>query len=133
MRPEAGVMDSGAQSVTMAVRLKRIYEQPEADDGYRILVDRLWPRGIRKADARLDAWLKDIAPSDELRKDLHAHPEKYVEFRARYERELEQHAAVVNELRARIAAGPVTLLYAAKDTEHNNARALCEILDVTTR
>ncbi|WP_134324676.1 DUF488 domain-containing protein [Cumulibacter soli] len=114
----------------MGARLKRIYDLPEEDDGYRVLVDRLWPRGISKANAQLDDWLKELAPSNELRREFHARPEKYDEFRAAYTAELSEHAEALEELRARVAAGTVTILYAAKDAEHNNARVLCEVLDV---
>jgi uncharacterized protein YeaO (DUF488 family) len=117
----------------MGTQLKRIYDTPSDDDGYRVLVDRLWPRGIRKADAKIDEWLKEIAPSDELRRDFHGHPERYAEFKEAYAAELEAHARTLDELRARIEQGPLTLLYAAKDTEHNNARVLGEILGRTER
>ncbi|OAP43277.1 hypothetical protein AU381_27155 [Sinorhizobium glycinis] len=106
--------------------LKRVYEAPEASDGTRILVDRLWPRGIAKDKARIDLWLKDIAPSDALRKRFHGKPEDWEAFSAAYAAELEGEAAQegVRELHARIAEGPVTLLYAARDESRNNAVAL---------
>ena len=110
----------------MAIRVKRIYEASEAGDGMRILVDRLWPRGIAKAKAQVDLWLKEIAPSDALRKRFHAKPELWVDFCATYAKELqaEPAAAAVRELRRLARKGPVTLLYAARDEEHNNAVAL---------
>lgn len=111
------------------IRIKRIYEAAEQDDGARILVDRLWPRGIRKEDADILLWEKGIAPSNELRKWFGHDPEKYQEFMTRYEAELDSSeisdgfADKVSELQK---AGNVTLLYAAKDTEHNNAAVLRE-------
>ncbi len=109
-----------------AVRVKRVYEQAEAADGARILVDRLWPRGIAKEKAAIDAWLRDLAPGDGLRKRFHGHPEDWEAFRAAYAEELRmpQAQAAVAALRAHIAAGPVTLIYAAKDEARNNAVAL---------
>ncbi len=110
----------------MTVRIKRIYDAPEASDGMRILVDRLWPRGIAKEKARIDLWLKDISPSDDLRRRFHARPESWDEFRTLYAEELEGDAGRIAaaELRRHIAEGPVTLLYAARDKQHNNAAAL---------
>jgi uncharacterized protein YeaO (DUF488 family) len=110
----------------MAVRLKRVYEAPAKDDGMRILVDRLWPRGIAKEKAKIDLWLKTIAPSDALRKRFHAKPEKWAAFLEAYFTELDSGAAddAAKELRGHIRKGPVTLLYAARDEAHNNAVAL---------
>ncbi|APG85381.1 uroporphyrin-III c-methyltransferase [Sinorhizobium americanum CCGM7] len=107
-------------------RLKRVYEAPEASDGTRILVDRLWPRGIAKDKARIDLWLKDIAPSDALRKRFHGKPEDWEAFCEAYAAELESEAAqaAVQELHDLLKKGPVTLLYAARDESHNNAVAL---------
>jgi uncharacterized protein YeaO (DUF488 family) len=109
-----------------SLRLKRVYEAPEPGDGTRILVDRLWPRGIAKDKARIDRWLKDIAPSDALRKRFHGHPDEWDVFREAYAAELEGDAAqaAVSELLDRLAQGPVTLIYAARDESHNNAVAL---------
>jgi uncharacterized protein YeaO (DUF488 family) len=107
-----------------AIKLKRVYEAPAASDGARILVDRLWPRGIAKAKARVDLWLKDIAPSDALRKRFHGHPEDWDEFCKAYAAELKQAGEAVKILRGHLRKGPVTLLYAARDEEHNNAVAL---------
>ncbi len=108
------------------LKLKRVYEAPEVSDGTRILVDRLWPRGIAKDKAQIDLWLKDISPSDALRKRFHGKPEDWDAFCDAYAAELEGEAAqaAVKELRARLADGPVTLLYAARDESHNNAVAL---------
>jgi uncharacterized protein YeaO (DUF488 family) len=107
-----------------AVKLKRVYEAPAASDGMRILVDRLWPRGIAKAKAKVDLWLKEIAPSDALRKRFHGHPEDWDEFRKAYAAELKQAGDAVKQLRGHLRTGTVTLLYAARDEEHNNAVAL---------
>ena len=107
-----------------AIKLKRVYEAPAASDGTRILVDRLWPRGIAKTKAKVDLWLKDIAPSDALRKRFHGHPEDWDEFRKAYAAELRDAGEAVQELRSHLRKGPVTLLYAARDQEHNNAVAL---------
>ena len=106
------------------IKLKRIYEAPAPGDGTRILVDRLWPRGIAKDKAKIDLWLKDIAPSDALRKRFHEHPEDWNAFRAAYAAELKQAGSAVQELRGHLRKGPVTLLYAARDEAHNNAVAL---------
>src|SRR5688500_6932453 len=107
-----------------AIKLKRVYEVPAASDGTRILVDRLWPRGIAKEKAKVDLWLKDIAPSGALRKRFHGHPEDWDEFRKAYAAELQQAGDAVQELRDQLRKGTVTLLYAARDEEHNNAVAL---------
>lgn len=108
------------------VRIKRVYEPTAADDGLRVLVDRLWPRGVAKEKAHIDLWLKDIAPSDALRHLVHADPTKWDEFVASYDRELTQEPAktAAADLRKRVRSGPVTLLYAARDETHNNAVAL---------
>ena len=106
------------------IQLKRVYEAPAASDGTRILVDRLWPRGIAKAKARVDLWLKDIAPSDTLRRRFHGHPEDWDEFRKAYAVELKEAKDAVKALRGHLRQGAVTLLYAARDEEHNNAVAL---------
>ena len=108
----------------MAIRMKRVYEAPAASDGTRILVDRLWPRGIAKAKAKVDLWLKEIAPSDKLRRRFHGHPEDWDEFRTAYAAELKQAKEAVKELRGHLRKGTVTLLYAARDEERNNAVAL---------
>lgn len=112
-----------------AVTRKRIYEAVERGDGFRILVDRLWPRGVSKAKAHVDLWLKDIAPSDALRKWFGHDPKKWGEFRKRYRQELKKHREAVAELRLHIKGKKaVTLLYAASDEEHNNAAALMGVL-----
>lgn len=109
------------------LKIKRIYEKPARTDGTRVLVDRLWPRGVAKADARLDAWLKDVAPSDALRKRFGHEPDKWPAFRKRYAAELRRNPAVA-ELRRLVRRGDVTLLYAAKDEERNNAVVLAAFL-----
>jgi uncharacterized protein YeaO (DUF488 family) len=110
--------------VLMSIRIKRIYDPPAPDDGFRVLVDRLWPRGIRKDEARLDLWLKEVAPSTALRRHFRHDPARWAEFRRRYEAELEQQPDAVALLRQKAGRGTVTLLYAARDAEHNNAAAL---------
>ncbi len=116
----------------MKVRLKRVYDPAAADDGARVLVDRLWPRGLTKDAAALDGWLKDVAPSNELRQWYHACPEQWSEFRKRYLRELSNDAAhaALQELydMARKRAG-LTLLFASKNLERNNALVLKQLLD----
>lgn len=108
------------------VRLKRAYESAAPSDGYRILVERLWPRGVRKEAAALDAWLKDIAPSDELRKWFGHEPSRWAEFQRRYERELRAEVAqkLLDEIARRAKRGAVTLVYSSHDREHNNAIVL---------
>jgi len=109
-----------------AFRIKRVYEPAAEDDGFRVLVDRLWPRGISKDKAHIDLWLKDIAPSDGLRRRVHADPMKWDAFVADYGSELRQEPArsAVASVRERAEREPVTLLYAARDETHNNAIAL---------
>jgi uncharacterized protein YeaO (DUF488 family) len=117
---------AASRNGAMRIALKRVYEKPSPEDGARILVDRLWPRGIAKAKAKLDLWLKDIAPSNDLRKRFHGRPEDWTAFTRAYAVELKspEAKAAVTELRRHLRAGPVTLLYAAHDEEHNNAVAL---------
>lgn len=111
---------------TARLRVKRVYEPPAEDDGTRILVDRLWPRGLSKAKARVDLWLKEVAPSDALRRRFHNNPEQWSAFVAAYGRELKQEPAksAAADLRKQIKRARVTLLFAAHDEEHNNAVAL---------
>jgi len=113
----------------MDIRLKRAYEPSKKDDGFRVLVDRLWPRGVSKSSARIDLWLKEIAPSAALRKWFGHDTLKWDTFRARYFRELQKNPKAVAQLNEIIRNGPVTLLFAAKDQEHNNAVALKEYLE----
>jgi uncharacterized protein YeaO (DUF488 family) len=112
------------------IAIKRIYDKPEPDDGTRVLIDRLWPRGIKKENAAVDLWLKEVAPSNELRRWFQHDPAKFAEFRQRYETELhlpEQQAALA-KLHQLAGQGSLTLLFAAKDSEHNNACVLRDIL-----
>jgi uncharacterized protein YeaO (DUF488 family) len=113
---------------TSHVRLKRAYEPPAPDDGTRILVDRLWPRGVRKADAALDHWAKDLAPSTALRKWFAHDPARWQEFRVRYAEEARQHDYQLRQLRALARTGPITLVYSARDEVHNDAVVLKDIL-----
>ena len=106
------------------LKLKRAYEAPSADDGERILVERLWPRGLTKGKARIDLWMKEISPSAELRKWYSHDVAKWKEFQKRYRQELKGHKEEVAELRKKSRAGVVTLVYAAKDEEHNSAVVL---------
>lgn len=112
------------------IKTRRIYEDPQSDDGERVLVDRLWPRGVSKDEAKLDDWAKELAPSDELRKWFDHDPDKWGKFKQRYRAELS--AANKSEKMKRLAeksrSGNVTLLYAAKDEEMNNARALGQFI-----
>ena len=110
------------------VRTKRIYDPAEPDDGYRVLIDHIWPRGVSRERARLDDWARELAPSDELRKWFDHVPARFAEFRARYRNELAEQPERLDELRARAASGPLTIVYAARDREHNNAAVLSELL-----
>lgn len=110
------------------VRIKRVYDDPATADGYRILVDRIWPRGVKKEDARVDEWLKDAGPSTDLRHWFGHDPERFPEFADRYRAELKGSDALA-ELRERCREHPVvTLVYGAKDTEHNQAVVLRDLL-----
>lgn len=113
----------------MKVKLKRVYEKPEKTDGTRILVDRLWPRGLMKQKAKLDWWLKDIAPSSELRKWFAHDPKKWKEFRRRYRTELKSHPEELALIKGKAREGTVTLLYGARDQEHNEAVVLLQLLE----
>jgi uncharacterized protein YeaO (DUF488 family) len=113
----------------MSIKLKRIYEPPAPDDGERILVDRLWPRGVSKAKAHLDLWMKEIAPSTELRTWFGHEPEKWERFRGRYLTELKHQPDLVATLKQKAQSGPVTLLYGARDQQHNEAVVLKDFLE----
>lgn len=106
------------------MKLKRVYDPPAASDGTRVLVDRVWPRGVSKADAKIDHWLKDIAPSTALRKWFGHDPAKWAEFKKRYIAELKKNPDAVAELRKLVRKGTVTLVYGAKDPDHNQAVVL---------
>jgi len=110
------------------LRIKRIYEPPSPDDGLRILIDRLWPRGLAKARAQVDFWARDLAPSTELRRWFDHREERWPEFRRRYFAELDEHADAVAELRSRIGDGPATICFASREARFNNATALQEYL-----
>lgn len=108
-----------------AIRIKRIYDSAAAEDGVRILVDRLWPRGLKREAARIDLWLKEVAPSEQLRRWFNHDPRRWAEFQSRYRAELASNARSMQSLTELLAGKkPVTLLFAAKDAEHNNAVVL---------
>jgi len=113
----------------MKIQMKRVYDEPSEADGQRILIDRLWPRGLSKAKAKVDLWLKAVAPSTPLRQWFGHDPEKWEEFKQRYTDELAQNSEAVAQLRALLAQGTVTLLYGAKDKEHNDAVVLQEYVE----
>jgi uncharacterized protein YeaO (DUF488 family) len=113
------------------VQLKRVYEPPSKDDGMRILVDRLWPRGLTKKKAAIDLWLRDIAPTTELRKWFGHDPTKWKTFQVRYRNELRDNKDVVDVLKGKSQEGNITLLYGAKDEQHNEAQVLRRLLDRT--
>jgi uncharacterized protein YeaO (DUF488 family) len=113
---------------TQHLRLKRVYEPAASEDGIRILVDRLWPRGLSKEKAAVDHWMKDIAPSAELRKWFGHDPDRWPEFRRRYMEELRQHTALLDEIRDLADGQTVTLLFGAHDEQHNDAVVLREVL-----
>ncbi|HEY3398457.1 MAG TPA: DUF488 family protein [Armatimonadota bacterium] len=110
------------------IEVRRVYEPALESDGQRVLVDRLWPRGLSKEEAAVDLWLREIAPSDDLREWFGHDPAKWDEFQQRYSQELANQAAALAKLAELAAAGPVTLLFAAKDEKHNNAVALATYL-----
>lgn len=114
-----------------AISAKRVYDPAEPADGYRVLIDHIWPRGISKERAALDEWAKELAPSAELRRWFNHIPSRFPEFRERYRAELQGHRAELDELRARAQEKRVTVVYAARDTEHNNAVVLVELLQAS--
>lgn len=114
----------------MNIKIKRIYEDKDPDDGIRILVDRLWPRGISKEEARLDDWWKELAPSEDLRKWFDHDPDKWPEFKKRYKKELDEIEAMISEKMEELdLRESIVLLYGAKDEEHNQAVVLKEYLE----
>ncbi|MEO6803313.1 MAG: DUF488 domain-containing protein [Granulicella sp.] len=113
----------------MHIKIKRAYKEPAEDDGTRILIDRLWPRGLTKEKAKVDLWLKEIAPSTELRKWFAHDPQKWAEFKARYRAELKRNGEQLSTLRDHVEKGTVTLVYSAKDEEHNDAVVLQQFLE----
>jgi uncharacterized protein YeaO (DUF488 family) len=115
--------------VSMNLKIKRVYEQPDEDDGMRILVDRLWPRGLTKEKANVDLWLKEIAPSTELRKWFVHDPDKWRGFRGRYETELRHKEDLVEFLKQKAKKEKITLIYGARDQKHNEALVLKQFLE----
>lgn len=115
-----------------AIRIKRVYDSADPADGYRVLIDHVWPRGVSRERAQLDEWARELAPSDALRRWFDHDPRRFREFRSRYRSELSQRVAQLEALRQRSKSGPVTILYAARDTEHNNAVVLAELLRSST-
>jgi uncharacterized protein YeaO (DUF488 family) len=111
------------------LQIKRVYEERSDSDGRRILVDRLWPRGVSRERAGIDQWMKDLAPSDQLRRWFGHDPSRWEEFRARYLRELAEKEDLISTLREMNREGTVTLIYAAKDPHHNNAEVLKEVIE----
>jgi uncharacterized protein YeaO (DUF488 family) len=112
----------------MRIAIKRVYQEPDPTDGFRILVDRLWPRGLSKERAKVDLWLKEVAPSTDLRKWFQHDPAKWTEFQKRYKQELKAQGDQLNLIKEKLHQGPVTLLYGAKDEEHNEAAVLLSML-----
>jgi uncharacterized protein YeaO (DUF488 family) len=124
-------MHLDAISVTlqgMDIRMKRAYEPADDSDGYRVLIDRLWPRGVSRERAELDEWIKELAPSGELRQWFGHDPARFDEFRRRYADELRSQRPLLTALRRRARLGTLTLVYSARDTEHNDAVVLAEVL-----
>ena len=115
------------------IQIKRVYDESSTDDGVRILVERLWPRGMTKAKAKIDWWLKDVAPSAELRKWFGHDPAKWEQFKKRYWDELRHNQPAVEALREHIKKGAVTFVYAARDEKHNGALALREFLALSRK
>jgi uncharacterized protein YeaO (DUF488 family) len=113
----------------MMIKLKRVYEKIEENDGYRILVDRLWPRGVSKSEAGINEWLKDVAPSDQLRKWYSHDVTKWADFKQRYFAELATKVDLLRPIMEKASTKSVTLIYAAKDVEHNNAVALKKYIE----
>lgn len=111
------------------IRTKRVYERPEIDDGYRVLVDRLWPRGLTKEKAGVDEWLREAGPSDELRRWFHDHPDKWDEFKVSYVEELKKKGTLLDKIASKACSGRVTLLYAYHDEAHNQAVIIKEFLE----
>ncbi len=114
--------------MSLDVRAKRIYDPAEPGDGHRVLIDHVWPRGVSRERAKLDDWARELAPSDELRKWFDHQPARFAEFRARYRDELADRSERLEELRRCAARGPLTIVYAARDRENNNAVVLSELV-----
>jgi uncharacterized protein YeaO (DUF488 family) len=114
--------------MSLDVHVKRAYDPARKGDGHRVLIDHVWPRGVTRQRARLDEWARELAPSDELRRWFDHDPERFDEFRRRYRAELSAHGERLEELRRHARSGPLTIVYAARDEEHNNAVVLAELL-----
>lgn len=125
--------DKRRQGARGRIRLKRAYEPAEPADGFRVLVDRLWPRGLHKDGAHIDLWLKEIAPSDALRRWFGHDPARWEDFQRKYRAELRDRTDLLRTIEDALHEGPVTLLFAAHDEEHNNAVALRELLERSDR
>ena len=110
------------------IAYKRVYGPADADDGYRVLIDRMWPRGVSHERAALDEWARDLAPSDDLRRWYGHVPERFEEFSKRYRAELADHESELRALRDRARSGPLTIVFAARDSEHSNAAVVTELL-----
>jgi uncharacterized protein YeaO (DUF488 family) len=119
---------AGRGGAPLTIRLKRAYEPAASSDGYRVLIDRLWPRGISREQAKLDAWDRELPPSAQLRQWFAHDPRRFAEFRRRYIEELRDQRPRLTELRRRARRGTLTLVYSARDTEHNDAVVLAEVL-----
>jgi len=115
--------------VSARVWLRRAYDPPTRNDGYRVLIDRIWPRGVSRERARLDEWVRELAPSDELRRWFGHDPQRWEEFQRRYRAELELKHDELDRLVSRVAQGRVTLVYGARDEQHNNAAVVRQVLD----
>ena len=115
--------------MSTGIAIKRVYDAPEKSDGFRVLVDRVWPRGVSKAKAAVDLWMKEIGPSTGLRKWFGHKPERWDEFRKRYREELKDKGDLLDELRARAGKGRLTLVYSARDEAHNQAVVIREALE----
>ncbi len=113
----------------MAIQLKRAYEKPQKSDGFRVLIDRIWPRGVRKEDLKLDQWLRTLAPSTKLRQWFGHDPDKWEQFRKRYWRELDTHPDEIKLLREKMRAGALTIVFGSREERFNNATALKEYLE----
>jgi uncharacterized protein YeaO (DUF488 family) len=120
--------DAGRGEAALTIRLKRAYEPAASSDGYRVLIDRLWPRGVSREQAKLDAWDRDLSPSTELREWFAHEPRRFEVFRRRYIEELRDQRPRLTELRRLAHKGTLTLVYAARDTEHNDAVVVAEVL-----
>ena len=119
--------------MNMDIEIKRVYEPASKDDGYRVLVDRLWPRGMKKEEVEFDLWLREVAPSNSLRKWYGHDPERWEEFKKRYARELEDKKELVEQIESKAKDEKVTLLFSSKEEHNNNAQALKEYIERSLR